>query len=409
MNTNSLSAANSTRSNLQDVSDVLIRELSEFLNVTLECFRRHGTDTSSVCSLVCGQLDCAAPFEMQIEGNVVISVGDKPPPTIYAHLLLFSWGDRLGLSRHAGKSFLDCRYDGDRGWYKYTWTTDDEEYYEHVLTVSPSEYSGFEETWDVAPEFVLKPQHGLGQRGDRGDGSLSFVSPSSFDPLFPVSSRGKYGFIDEMGNIAIELRFDDAGAFVNGVAPVKIAGKWREINTNGQVREERGAGPVREKWPELLRPSDSDLVVVQRHLPDDCRYGFADQADETIVVPTIYDDVRPFFEGLAAVCQSEKWGFIDKSGQVVVELVYDDVRNYINGLAAACLDQRWGYLDLTGRLAIPLKFDDAKDFFHGVARVAVARRWGYIDAHGEFIWVPESCTHFESKDQRGMDDDSDHS
>jgi hypothetical protein len=45
----------------------------------------------------------------------------------------------------------------------------------------------------------------------------------------------KKGFIDLQGKWAISPTFDDAGAFCDGLAPVKISGQWGFIDKNGHV------------------------------------------------------------------------------------------------------------------------------------------------------------------------------
>lgn len=57
---------------------------------------------------------------------------------------------------------------------------------------------------------------------------------------------------------------------------------------------------------------------------------------------TGYDEVGCLSEGLAIVRQNDKYGFVDKVGQVVIPLMYDDVRPYSEGLAGVQKDNKWG-------------------------------------------------------------------
>ena len=45
----------------------------------------------------------------------------------------------------------------------------------------------------------------------------------------------KYGFIDKNGKVVIELQFDNAGAFSEGLAEVEKDGKWGFIDKRGKV------------------------------------------------------------------------------------------------------------------------------------------------------------------------------
>jgi len=57
-----------------------------------------------------------------------------------------------------------------------------------------------------------------------------------------------------------------------------------------------------------------------------------------MVVPAQWERTGDFSEGLAAVKQTEKWGFIDKSGKMVIAPQFDDYRfGFSQGLA--CVKQ----------------------------------------------------------------------
>src|SRR5438045_6637952 len=44
--------------------------------------------------------------------------------------------------------------------------------------------------------------------------------------LAPVEVGGKWGYIDRDGKMAIDPQFDEAGAFQDRLAPVKLSDKW---------------------------------------------------------------------------------------------------------------------------------------------------------------------------------------
>ena len=71
------------------------------------------------------------------------------------------------------------------------------------------------------------------------------------------------------------------------------------------------------------------------------RWGFVDIMGNE-VVPLIYNEVKSFSEGLAAVRMGlwfddeppSRWGFIDRTGLEVIPLIYEYVRAFSDGLAA---------------------------------------------------------------------------
>ncbi len=54
-------------------------------------------------------------------------------------------------------------------------------------------------------------------------------------PLFPVSRLGVWGYIDKAGEIAIELQFDFALVFSEGLAVVMVDGKWGYVDKTGKT------------------------------------------------------------------------------------------------------------------------------------------------------------------------------
>ena len=51
--------------------------------------------------------------------------------------------------------------------------------------------------------------------------------------MAPYCVAGKWGYMDKNGNIAILSQYEEAGAFENGLAIVKLDGKWGVIDIHG--------------------------------------------------------------------------------------------------------------------------------------------------------------------------------
>lgn len=92
-------------------------------------------------------------------------------------------------------------------------------------------------------------------------------------------------------------------------------------------------------------------------------------ASQTIIIAPQFETIRGFSEGLAAVKQQEKWGYINTMGKMVIPPIYDKARDFHEGKAAVKTEKGWGYIDVDNKTIIPNKFFDARDFSDGLAAV----------------------------------------
>ena len=162
------------------------------------------------------------------------------------------------------------------------------------------------------------------------------------------SVGGGCGYIDKMGQIAIEPQYDFAYFFYDGLAKVEVDGK----------------------------------------------YGFIDKTGKMVVEPQ-FDYVYPFHEGLAPVEVDEKWGFVDKTGKMVVDLQFDIVHDFDEGLAPVEVDEKWGFIDKTGKMVVEPQYVAPGISFHdGLAEVRKGDpeetnyfrlKSGFIDKKGQVV------------------------
>lgn len=122
------------------------------------------------------------------------------------------------------------------------------------------------------PERKAEPE--VDERGEEEPPEKVTVTDRSVDTglLLPVRQDGKWGYINEKGQIEIEPRFSYANDFSDGLANVVIEKRWGYIDKSGQM---------------VIKP----------------QFDYADR----------------FSEGLAVVNIAGRYGYIDKTGKVVIE------------------------------------------------------------------------------------------
>ncbi len=137
--------------------------------------------------------------------------------------------------------------------------------------------------------------------------------------LIPVKNdKGLWGY-EQYGELVILHRFQEAGDFEDGLAPVKLNGKFGFINKEGKG-----------------------------------------------VIPYRFDCAGSFSEGLAKVSMSNKWGYIDKSGALVIPFKYSLADDFEDGLAAVQFNGESGFIDPDGQWFRTAQ--DAKESFAVFAR-----------------------------------------
>lgn len=148
------------------------------------------------------------------------------------------------------------------------------------------------------------------------------------------------------------------------------------------------------------------------------KHGFMD-INGKVAVPTKYDRVCQFSEGLAAVYEIQthqeelypgipvtmetcKIGFIDKSGKLVIPMIYENISStttvwsaagtgsrktgFSEGLISVQKDGKWGVIDKQGKTVLPFKYDLPIGSFHnGLASFSTGRKSGFINQSGKVV------------------------
>ena len=144
--------------------------------------------------------------------------------------------------------------------------------------------------------------------------------------LMCVSKDGKHGFVNYYGEEVIPLIYDSASDFWGDLAKVKKGDKWGFIDTLGNV-----------------------------------------------VVDFIYENAANFHNGLARVVRDNLYGFIDASGREVVPCKYSYAHDFINDTAVVS-SEKYGVINKSGELLYPMELDS---FVYEDEHVIVACKGDY--------------------------------
>ena len=213
--------------------------------------------------------------------------------------------------------------------------------------------------------------------------------------LYQIRVNQLYGYIDATGRTIITPRFEEAGDFVEGLAPARVEGKWGFIDATGTF---------------VIAPRFTQASGFSQGLAAvsvDRKWGYIDRTGAWVIQPQFFANGN-FSEGLglvATACQSdphgdprspicypEKIGYIDHTGRFVIQPRFRMAYDFAQGLAAVEVGNKTGFIDTAGALVIAAKWTTGSHpkFADGRAPVQIGDKWGYIDRTGRLVIQPLS-------------------
>ncbi len=131
------------------------------------------------------------------------------------------------------------------------------------------------------------------------------------------------------------------------------------------------------------------------------KWGFINRQGEVVIQPQ-FEIALPFSEGLAVACLNrDKCGYIDENGKYVINPQFEFAGRFSDSLAAVASGGKVGYIDKTGKYAINPQFElmqsgpanlttlSLNTFSEGLAQVKIGEKIGFIDKTGKIIINPQ--------------------
>lgn len=196
-----------------------------------------------------------------------------------------------------------------------------------------------------------------------------------------IDGKTKYGYIDNKGNIIVPVVYEYAQAFKDGWGLIKKDNNYFFVDKNGNLKEPPG------KYDEL----------------SEFRSGYAlGKFKGSDVTPNTYHYINPkleiefsimawqaylFWENVAVVSRDNKtYELMNKKGEVFKTLTGIETLSFCNeGMLAIHEKGKWGYINDKGDVIVSPKYDTCTSFKYGYARIRMNSKWGIIDKSGTEI------------------------
>jgi WG containing repeat/Caspase domain len=212
--------------------------------------------------------------------------------------------------------------------------------------------------------------------------------------LAAVQKQGKWGFINTNGEEKIDCQYDGVRSFENSTAGVLKKGNVLIINSLGM--------PKKIPYQQIHEFSEGLAAVWNQ----DGDIGYIDSTGRTVIpVQKGRKYAGNFYGEYAAVCDTlPHLAFINKAGKKVfwfkngttkdlnhgVDLTDENMYRlhpFANGLAAVRQLGKWGFVDMNGKVIIPCAYDAVTRFSEGFAAVKQAGKWFYINTLGDIVRI----------------------
>ena len=204
-----------------------------------------------------------------------------------------------------------------------------------------------------------------------------------------VRRNGAFGVLDTTGKVVLNFdrSIQNITDFNNGIATVTKARETFQIDTNGRrinisPADTTTAPPQQVSSPVIpastttsisrssiiaTSPSSPALTATEPSIMDG-------RVAPTQIIPLMQNSTAPASTSIGRannISQAAntprffphnkdgKWGFIDSQGVVMILYVFDEVREYSEGLAAVRQGSRWGFIDYAGDLMIDFRFENS--------------------------------------------------
>jgi hypothetical protein len=218
--------------------------------------------------------------------------------------------------------------------------------------------------------------------------------------------RGKFGYMDETGRVAIKPQFDRAYPFTEGLAAVSIGDKAGFIDTLGKV-----VVPLQYY---VTYPFSDGVAAVSLVEGDGNRRsfpcGYIDHTNQFVIKPRIKFSCTEFHEGFAVVEEydsslGESYAtYLNKQGLTGVAGHLSVGKPFSGGLALIEDFSKWSFVNAEGQTVIDLRpkgpahpladqYEPASSFSEGLAMVGITTggsagysRYAFMNRRGRIVF-----------------------
>ena len=232
--------------------------------------------------------------------------------------------------------------------------------------------------------FLLDGEYGL------LDKNMNMVIQPHFKALGLMGDNGlipakrtydsNYEYIDVNENMKIHPIFDYAEAFKDGIAIVKVSGKYGAINSLGDF-------VIQPTYKYRLDNLGKGLVAYRSD--DFIKVGILNKQGDVVVTDQYYS-IGAVSDGLMLFMSKTEWGYMDTKGEIVIPAMYSHANPFREGYAWVKTSTFGNYycIDKTAKVIFELADGEEPitDFHNGLSLVQSHDSCKYVNTKGNVIY-----------------------
>lgn len=203
------------------------------------------------------------------------------------------------------------------------------------------------------------------------------------DGLSAIEKDNLWGFMNEKGEIVIEPQYSFVQMFHEDAAWVKKDDHIFFID--------KGGNPIidTDTWKDYDFEFSEGLLAVKNN---DNKWGFIDKKGNIVIEPQ-WDEAQSFSNGLAAISLNGKYGYINTSGQLIITPTWEYVSKFNeSGTAFVIQDMdnpEVGFINTKGEYTATTQYTACRGYGENLLTVCQNGKWGFIDVNGNTIIEPQ--------------------
>jgi len=240
---------------------------------------------------------------------------------------VFEKGNLKGVVDASGKEVIPCKFKSidcyDSG---------------YLLTKGENNLNG---VWSIKDKKeIMPPMYSIYAGENEYLGCRTFINTPG---IIIVKKDKMYGAINTEGKEIVPCIYSYAQV-EKGL--VKVTHGTELFSSTNGVYDREGNEILKCKYRTMNIGENS---IIARDNSNNLESIIFDHKGNEIIKNNVYDFMRHFSEGLAAVAKDYgKFGFYDHDGDVVIEPKYEDAKTFSEGLAPVKYNGKWGYVNRKG-------------------------------------------------------------